>query len=85
MKVILAQFVDLDNGQRSEPFSIEKDKASEILNMLEDWLNGEVKEHRPNSGVMVICEDDGDGLKVSKAPIMKFETFKKVMEQKSNG
>lgn len=83
---ILAQFVDLDNSQRSEPFAIHMDQASEILDMLEDYLNQEVIRSRSNIGVLVVMEEDEKGEKqVSKAPIMKFEQFKKVMEQKANG
>lgn len=83
---VLAQFVDLDNSQRSEPFAIHKGSESEILNMLEDYLNQEVVRSRNNIGVLVVMEEDEKGEKqISKAPIMKFEQFKRVMEQKSNG
>lgn len=92
MKKLLAQFIDLDNSQRSEPFTVEYNKASEILNLLEDYLKEEVQDKR-NIGVMVLMETvevDKDGsivseMQVSKAPIMNFKTFKQVMEQKANG
>lgn len=91
MKKLLAQFIDLDTVQRSEPFTVEYDKASEILNLLQDYLKAEVEGKR-NIGVLVLMETvevDKDGsivseMQVSKAPIMKFETFKQVMEQKAN-
>lgn len=84
MKVI-AQFVDLENSQRSEPFSLDIANASETLNLLEDYINQEVKGKR-DVGVLVVAEyNEQKEMAVSKAPIMKFEQFKKVMEQKNNG
>ena len=82
---ILAQFIDLDNSQRSEPFALQKENMPETLNMLEDYLKQEVERSRTNIGVLVVMETDENNEKqVSKAPIMKFEQFKKVMEAKYN-
>lgn len=84
MTDLLAQFVDLDNSQRSEPFAVKHEKCSEILNMLEDYLKEEVN-HKRNVGVIIITETDENGnQQISKTPIMKFETFKTVMEQRKN-
>ena len=91
MSKVVCQFVDLDNSQRSEIFEVEYSKASETINLLEDFIKLEVKEKR-NLGVLILLEtvtvqSDGEftsELKPSRAPIMKFETFKKVMEQKAN-
>ena len=84
----LCQFIDLDNSQRSEPWAIDADKLSETLDAAEDYIK-QFEEVR-NMGVLVVSEhtsidEDGaivDDARPSKAPIMKFEQFKKVMEQR---
>lgn len=84
----LCQFIDLDNSQRSEPWAIDADKLSETLDAAEDYIK-QFEEVR-NMGVLVVSEHtqvDHHGeivsdAKPSKAPIMKFEQFKKIMEQR---
>ena len=84
----LCQFIDLDNSQRSEPWAIDADQLSETMNAAEDYLK-QFQDVR-NMGVLVVSEhtsveQDGsivDDARPSKAPIMKFEQFRKVMEQR---
>lgn len=85
---VIVQVIDLDNSQRSEPFAVDVSEASEVLNQIEDWINSDGQEMRPNMGVLVVAQTDSlegeEKLTISQAPIMKFDTFKQVMEQKQN-
>ena len=84
----LCQFIDLDNSQRSEPWAIDADKLSETLDAAEDYIK-QFEEVR-NMGVLVVSEhtqveENGEivsNAQPSKAPIMKFEQFKLVMEKR---
>ena len=84
----LCQFIDLDTSQRSEPWAIDADKLSETMNAAEDYVKQ--FEQVRNLGVLVVSEhtqveEDGkivSSAQPSKAPIMKFEQFKTVMEQR---